>query len=493
MDSRIWIILTDDWELPGNGRGDVDTHQRQPALRLMKLYERLGISATFCVDGLQADAFQRESFGRPHLSRELSLWEMTVREMAERGFDVQAHAHAQWLDAIWQDTQWNVGSNWNLACYPLERQESAICQVRERLMALHPRICPLAFRGGSWGVYSAGRGNLIPVLARQGFRIDVSIAPGLHMDGDAICLDYRNLESDFFPWWPDSEDPRRIGLEAGPIVMVPTQTFAASDVQRWRWLTSRVVARVHRIKSRFRDSGFLQPSMAGHSSQLHEDPFGLVSGKARSERIVLDFTGSLDLPAWRLAIDSAIHRALAGEGDIVPIVLENHSKRFTRRHEYLLQAVVTYLRHRWGSLIRFGTLGELAAVSGQLKPLFKGRSLSVRKACLHQAVEQRLIIVSRVSRGVNPQMEMPDSTMTSPCVEETLRRLMVTRRRKLERNPGNEELRGKVKSELRELTAFARSDLRGLDAWNVFWEIDPELIDPTLYLGLLQTWRKKLS
>ena len=46
----IYIALVDDWEIRGNGTGDVKTLQYDPAISLMNLYDEYGIKNTFYVE-----------------------------------------------------------------------------------------------------------------------------------------------------------------------------------------------------------------------------------------------------------------------------------------------------------------------------------------------------------------------------------------------------------------------------------------------------------
>lgn len=95
-DGEIWIVLSDDWELRGNGQGRVLDQQRIPALKLMNLYDQLGIKSTFNVEVMQQLAFERHSESSFEIAQGRDDWQETVVNMVERGFDVQLHIHPQW-------------------------------------------------------------------------------------------------------------------------------------------------------------------------------------------------------------------------------------------------------------------------------------------------------------------------------------------------------------------------------------------------------------
>src|ERR1051325_1447632 len=110
----IWIALTDDWELSGNGRGTVDELQRKPALRLMDLYERLGVRSTFYVEVMQQLAFERYAGHNDTVRRGRDVWRETVSDMIRRGFDVQLHVHPQWHQATLEDGWWKLDRRWHI-------------------------------------------------------------------------------------------------------------------------------------------------------------------------------------------------------------------------------------------------------------------------------------------------------------------------------------------------------------------------------------------
>ena len=83
------IVLTDDWELRGNGSGNPRALQFQTARALMDLYERFGLRCSFNVDVLQQLAFRQAAAKHPELGAIADEWDACVREMLRRGHDVE--------------------------------------------------------------------------------------------------------------------------------------------------------------------------------------------------------------------------------------------------------------------------------------------------------------------------------------------------------------------------------------------------------------------
>ena len=111
---KLFIALVDDWELRGNGLGSVYDLQYKPVKKLMDLYERLGVNATFNIEVMQQLAFNKYSSKVQKIDKETKIWIDSVLQMFERGFDIQLHIHPQWHNAEYIDGFWKLDKRWNI-------------------------------------------------------------------------------------------------------------------------------------------------------------------------------------------------------------------------------------------------------------------------------------------------------------------------------------------------------------------------------------------
>ena len=100
---NILLIIEDDFEVMGNGLGNVARHQYLPANFLQNLCEEIGIRASFMVDMAHIFELKKVASKSSDIRLQLNLWEETVKGMAERGFDVRLHLHPQWLNATYKE------------------------------------------------------------------------------------------------------------------------------------------------------------------------------------------------------------------------------------------------------------------------------------------------------------------------------------------------------------------------------------------------------
>jgi len=376
----IWIVLTDDWELRGNGAGTVEDLQQKPALRLMDLYDRLGIKSTFNIEVMQQLAFEKYADLNADIRAGRDAWRHTVRTMAARGFDVQLHIHPQWLDAELIDGWWKLGRRWNIADYTSDEIGR---MMNAAISYLQDFVAPgkiVSFRGGSWGMGPPSRAVLTE-LSKRGIALDVSIVSGIYYDGEAIKLDYRNVDSPFLPYRPDIDDVRRIPRSpqnAAAVVEIPTQSVPRGQLAKRLVLKSvktgssealrgllnlvrgtqgygllkKMVTQLQGIALR-RNQSKLGPDFVIH------DPFGFQSGRAKTDMI---FDLSSDLPPiiLREMADICIARVDRDNPSIVVLVLENHTKDLQRQSDFdRIEGLIDHVRSKH-PFVEFKSLAEVA-------------------------------------------------------------------------------------------------------------------------------------
>lgn len=374
------VVLTDDWELRGNGTGSVEDLQRKPALALMDLYDDLGIKSTFNVEVMQQLAFEQFAGADKSIRSGRDAWRETVKLMVARGFDVQLHLHPQWLGAQFLNGWWKLGRRWSIADYTSDEIAKMLDAAIAYLDDLTGQKKLTTFRGGSWGMGPPSR-PIITELAKRGIRVDVSIVQGNYYDGEAIKLDYRNLDSPFFAYRPDIDDIRRMPRTPeceAPIIEIPTQSVKRGA------LISRMILNaskhgfaetIHGIASLARGSRaysraakiircIQRPSADGAPSFVIRDPFGFQSGRARTD-VVFDLSSDMPLSVYKEMIDICIERS---KNDLNPtklLVLENHTKDLQRPSDFTrIAGLVEHIQKKYSD-IQFSTLAQ---ATNQLAP-----------------------------------------------------------------------------------------------------------------------------
>jgi hypothetical protein len=368
---KIWIALVDDWELRGNGLGSVKELQHIPALRLIKLYESLGIRGSFNVEVMQQLAFEKYADNYDDIKEQRALWIKTVKTMHQKGFDIQLHVHPQWHNAFYDGKYWKLDKRWNIADYPENSIEEFIKNSIGYLKSVIPEIELHSFRGGGWGVCCPSF-PLFKLLEKYGIKMDISMVNGVYYEGESMQLDYRSLESPYMPYYPDYSDVRKIAQYPAQVIEIPTQSFTKNDISPYKYI---LVSIMQKAKSVLR---FYRSSSRQHQKELPhfivKDPFGYVSGKAKQDYIV-DLSAIYSLAIFKDGIDSIIKRAqnmAVAKDCIVPLVFENHTKDLVSEKKFTyIKDLILYILKKYDDNVSFVTLKDIAENINLFHPILK--------------------------------------------------------------------------------------------------------------------------
>jgi hypothetical protein len=326
MKPIIHLALTHDWELRGDGSGDIEEIQFAPMRRLMAIYEKFGARTTFMPDVMQQITFRKFQGQHDELRRAADSWDEHARTAYAAGHDIQLHLHSQWSDARYEDGKWQLNGAWSLLKYDHDSAHQIIAEAKQQLENLFRPIDPdyrcVAFRASALAL--APSTELLSSLVSLGIEIDVSMAAGFYLDNETLQLDYRHCEETFLPYYPRTNDARSVSDKREPIVCVPLNHFYGSR----REVTKQNLALATALLNRG-----AQPSNAsGHRPQLDTQTSGvarvyekLIAPVLKRKYFVSDLS-RLNYPLMREMLASIRQRALTSGWERVPVVLTNHPK-----------------------------------------------------------------------------------------------------------------------------------------------------------------------
>ena len=323
MTPTIYLALTHDWELRGDGSGDIEEIQFAPLRRLLAIYEKAGARTTILPDVMQQIRFRSLQDEHAELKRDADSWDEHAREAMRQGHDIQLHLHSQWSDAEYEKGRWQLRGDWSLLNYdpdPATRMISDCKSYLENVLRpVDPQYRCVAFRASALAI--APSAHLLSSLASLGIEIDMSMAGGVYLHNDTLQLDYRTCEETFLPYYPRMDDARRVSNQQEPIVCVPLNHFYGSR----RLVTKQNLALAKARFSRREQgtAGFARlDSQSTGLARVYEK---LIAPAIKRKHFVSD-TGRLNYPLMREMLASIRQRARESGLSKVPVVLTNHPK-----------------------------------------------------------------------------------------------------------------------------------------------------------------------
>ena len=226
MNKKFCILITDDWELLGDGSGNVALHQYLPGLFLLEIAKQLNLKMTFMVEVAQQLTFIEHQNEDSNIRIQRQLWDDTVRLMKANGCDVQLHLHPQWINATFKDGFFHVGKNRNLGTYEPSFQ---IKLLRESVDYLHTLLRPIdstykvhAFKAGYWGLQPFN--NLQKHFSDFGIKLILGVRKGLKIPSASV--DYDGLEEDTLPYYPDPENVNKLAADRTDVIILPLAYYS---------------------------------------------------------------------------------------------------------------------------------------------------------------------------------------------------------------------------------------------------------------------------
>jgi len=366
MTPTIYLALTHDWELRGNGSGDIEKIQFAPMRELLRIYERFGVRTTFCPDVAQQLSFRRLQDQHSELENFANSWDDHLLDAFRRGHDVQLHLHPQWRGATYEQGKWDLTSAWSILTYEAATAREMLIAAKDYLEALVHTIDPsyrcVAFRAGALAV--APSTHLLPMLIKLGLKLDVSLASGLYVDTNNLKLDYRYCEEAFLPFYPQLEDARKVSPNRQEIVCVPIHSFYSSRRQilahqldtasrKIRQRLARSTSEPALMGADYATTEWVQKGRASLPAQLYDKG---IAPYFKGRYVVAD-TARLTYPLLREMLQSIREKSASSGYESLPVVVTNHPKEI---HDF--KHIERFIGELAGSDdIKFITLAELSA------------------------------------------------------------------------------------------------------------------------------------
>jgi len=317
------ILITVDYELFGNGEGDIHDHMIKPVEKLLAFLNNYDIPCTFFIETAEILAFQRAiDSGRADapLKEAYHSTIEQIKEMVRLGHDIQLHYHPQWSEARYTHQGWELSStHGSLLQYGAEQLRQDLCAGKNFLQSIGLPInpeysCHIFRAGGFYYDRSETVGNLLLDL---GIKADSSMVRGFYRKSETGVVDHRDLMRVNKAWWlslDGSFDPTLDhGLYEIPLWSVYQPTWRKLKIARitTKFVRNRRGVNLKRIYN-----------SAGAPNNFLKLPSWLLEKQANLWDFTLMSSGQL-IGHFEEAL--SFHQP----GDYLPLVMIGHSKELT--------------------------------------------------------------------------------------------------------------------------------------------------------------------
>jgi hypothetical protein len=241
--TKLGLIISNDWEVYGDGSGDYFEVQHKPLQEMLTVVEGHGAKVTVMAEVGQQWGHRELGRTAPWAAKVADAWEEIVRDAVRRKSDVQLHLHPQWINAAYDGSRWRLHlENWSIASLPSDVIEAVLRRGKEYLESTIKPVdagyqC-IAFRAGAYCIEPSSK--VIPALRNAGIRCDTSVTKGF---ADPRFYDYRDAHSDVLPWLTTAASVKYQGHGHDGLLEMPIHSFRFVDSKVLRRLLGMVFGR----------------------------------------------------------------------------------------------------------------------------------------------------------------------------------------------------------------------------------------------------------
>lgn len=358
------MILSLDYEIFGNGSGDVRRDIIEPTQRLLELCDKYDAKISIMFEVGEYWAMKKaEQEGLLNLdyspSHEI---EKQVQSAAKNGHDVQLHLHPWWIGADFVDGAWKLNPQYRrITDLPngigtesdIFSVVGAIAQGKKTLENIIKPICPdyecLTYRAGAF--WAQPSRDLIAGIKNAGLIADTSVVSGL-IEEKPVLTDYRHTKSSIGYWWTDKEDISHSGIAGENIIEFPVYSKIRSYLCNFKW--TKLSVTLKRRKNEHHDPHGHGMKKARQST----DSSGTIFKKLFSKQpFKYDFC-KLSAKDMIRGMEQVIKDHNSQEAAVdTPVVMLGHCKDFW--NDKNLEKFLSTIKTRYHKCVQFSTFTEI--------------------------------------------------------------------------------------------------------------------------------------
>jgi len=348
--NKIAIITSIDYELFGDGSGNVSREQINTTNYLRTLVEPHDVKLTIMFEYAQYRIYKKYEKEFPKLAEDNKKIEKQLIELIQAGHDVQLHYHAQWHNAIY-DKELEV---FNVVLEEVDISSldysEIVSVLKEGKEFLEKLLQPyreeyrcIAFRAGSWAVKDEKK--MVRALLESDFKVDTSVVPDVEFNEGFVDFRYLNCPSNYHYWYVDDKLSKQ-GAKQN-LLEIPIYTIK-SRLSLLKHLSKKSILVKLYIKQKYKNNIY-------NKSKLKYNFFAKIKKKIYRNYYMAD----INIIKSKVLIDMierVIDDSQYDEENIIPIMMVGHSKASYKMED--MHDLYEYLSEKYGDNVEYCTLQE---------------------------------------------------------------------------------------------------------------------------------------
>lgn len=319
------LIITADYEVFGNGSGDVVTCMVNPTKNLLDICNSTKAKLTIFMDVCELWAFEeveKNGFWDLDYSPSEQIRDQ-LKYAVKNGHDIQLHFHPQWLDYKYLGKgSWKLNHDkWRLPSLNKDEIDSLFKRGKATLENLlqpikKDYVCNV-FRAGGWCIQPEE--IILKAMQKHGFKIESSVAVGVTNPQKERYFDFTSAPD--LPQW--RVDSKVTVATEGSMLEVPIFTAEMDGITRSSFLAKRIKRKI----------ALMPAGCSGYTESAHKkSKMSKVVDLLKTQKSMFNFSDATTVEEMRWFIGQARKKYQSQKGNI-PLVMIGHPKTFANEKE----------------------------------------------------------------------------------------------------------------------------------------------------------------
>ena len=347
------IIITLDYEISGDGSGDIRELIINPTERLLDILNRRKLKMTVFFELEEFMVFKKYARALTKLLdyNPVLLIEEQLKKIICTGHEIGLHLHPQWIGASFDGKRFKLYPK-NQCLFDIYQSENQMfsyfterVNILKALVKKHdPSYEIECFRAG--GLALRHEKLTLKAISSLGIKADSSVVKGLYRKGKRINLDYRDAPNDR-GYWSVNDNVCKPEKE-GKIIEFPIYSRMKPEYKKLS---------INRIKRKFLSplQHLTSKSQALSNMNLPKTPWGMIKYLVSKSPVKYDFCHMTSQEMLKYLYDAKKEK---GKSNNYPLTMIGHSKEFFNDKHFISFLDVAISDKQ----VKFMSMGEAARI-----------------------------------------------------------------------------------------------------------------------------------